>query len=242
MKKNTQPPLYKRRKESHSKKSGTFLGNIYNGVADLIKADHPEFDNESLINSTDLNNYRKKYIETLLKKEKAYAKSEEKVLNNILNKEIITENPNKLYSKKKIIGQNVADTVAKFGGSWTFIIIFISILLFWIFLNAFLLIKKPFDPYPFILLNLVLSCLAAVQAPIIMMSQNRQEEKDRLRAENDYQINLKSEIEIKILHEKLNHLITEQWDRLVEIQNIQIELLEELQEKITAIEENKTNI
>ena len=225
-----------------SKKSGTFLGNIYNGVADLIKADHPEFDNESLINSTDLNNYRKKYIETLLKKEKAYAKSEEKVLNNILNKEIITENPNKMYSKKKIIGQNVADTVAKFGGSWTFIIIFISILLFWIFLNAFLLIKKPFDPYPFILLNLVLSCLAAVQAPIIMMSQNRQEEKDRLRAENDYQINLKSEIEIKILHEKLNHLITEQWDRLVEIQNIQIELLEEVQEKITAIEENKTNI
>ena len=96
--------------------------------------------------------------------------------------------------------------------------------------------KKPFDPYPYILLNLVLSCLAALQAPVIMMSQNRQEEKDRIRAENDYQVNLKAEIEIKILHEKLNHLITDQWDRLVEIQEIQLELLEELQKKMELYE------
>ena len=96
--------------------------------------------------------------------------------------------------------------------------------------------KKPFDPYPYILLNLVLSCLAALQAPVIMMSQNRQEEKDRIRAENDYQVNLKAEIEIKILHEKLNHLITDQWDRLVEIQEIQLELLEDLQKKIELYE------
>ena len=98
--------------------------------------------------------------------------------------------------------------------------------------------KKPFDPYPYILLNLVLSCLAALQAPVIMMSQNRQEEKDRIRAENDYQVNLKAEIEIKILHEKLNHLITEQWDKLVEIQEIQLELLEDLQKKMELYENN----
>ena len=96
--------------------------------------------------------------------------------------------------------------------------------------------KKPFDPYPYILLNLVLSCLAALQAPVIMMSQNRQEEKDRIRAENDYQVNLKAEIEIKILHEKLNHLITDQWDRLVEIQEIQLELLKKKQKKIELYE------
>lgn len=141
-----------------------------------------------------------------------------------------------MYSKKQLIGQNIADSVAKFGGSWTFILIFIFILLFWIVLNSIALMKKPFDPYPYILLNLVLSCLAALQAPVIMMSQNRQEEKDRIRAENDYQVNLKAEIEIKILHEKLNHLITDQWDRLVEIQEIQLELLEDLQKKIELYE------
>ena len=102
--------------------------------------------------------------------------------------------------------------------------------------------KKPFDPYPYILLNLVLSCLAAFQAPVIMMSQNRQEEKDRIRAENDYQVNLKAEIEIKILHEKLNHLITDQWDRLVEIQEIQLELLEDLQEKMGSYENKNHKI
>ena len=173
-----------------------------------------------------------------MKKEKDYAQTEESVLNNIINKDIISENSNKVYSKKQLIGQNIADSVAKFGGSWTFILIFVFILLFWIVLNSVMLMKKPFDPYPYILLNLVLSCLAALQAPVIMMSQNRQEEKDRIRAENDYQVNLKAEIEIKILHEKLNHLITEQWDKLVEIQEIQLELLEDLQKKMELYENN----
>lgn len=209
-----------------------FFRNIDTGLSELIKKDYPDLDGNSFICNTDLNKYRKSYIETLMKKEKEYADLEEEVLNSILNKEIITENSNVTYSKKKIIGQNIADSVAKFGGSRTFIMIFTFILLLWIFVNTVLLMKKPFDPYPFILLNLVLSCIAALQAPVIMMSQNRQEEKDRVRAENDYQVNLKAEIEIKILHEKLNHLITEQWDRLVEIQSIQIDLLENLQEQI----------
>ena len=219
--------------------NGIFLRNIYNGISELIISDHPEFTEDTFISSSDLNYYRKKYIESLLKKEKEYARTEEDVLNSILSKEIISENSNKVYSKKQLIGQNIADSVAKFGGSWTFILIFIFILLFWIILNSITLMKKPFDPYPYILLNLVLSCLAALQAPVIMMSQNRQEEKDRIRAENDYQVNLKAEIEIKILHEKLNHLITDQWDRLVEIQEIQLELLEDLQKKIE-LYENKS--
>ena len=216
------------KKNVKNQEDGIFLRSIYNGISELIMRDHPEFTEETFISSADLNYYRKKYIESLLKKEKDYAQTEENVLNNIINKEIISEDSNKVYSKKQLIGQNIADSVAKFGGSWTFILIFVFILLFWIVLNSVMLMKKPFDPYPYILLNLVLSCLAALQAPVIMMSQNRQEEKDRIRAENDYQVNLKAEIEIKILHEKLNHLITEQWDRLVEIQEIQLELLEDL--------------
>ena len=227
------------RKSIQNQGSGIFLRNIYPEISELIMSDHPEFNEDTHISGSDLNYYRKKYIESLLKKEKAYAQTEEEVLNSILNKEIISENSNKVYSKKQLIGQNIADSMAKFGGSWTFILIFIFILLFWIVLNSVILLKKPFDPYPYILLNLVLSCIAALQAPVIMMSQNRQEEKDRIRAENDYQVNLKAEIEIKILHEKLNHLITEQWDRLVEIQEIQLELLEDLQNKMELYE--KTN-
>ena len=95
-------------------------------------------------------------------------------------------------------------------------------------MNSFLLLKKPFDPYPFILLNLVLSCLAAMQAPVIMMSQNRQEDKDRLRSQHDYQVNLKAELEIRHLHDKIDHLLSRQWERLVEIQQVQIDLLSEL--------------
>src|SRR5690606_39087291 len=119
----------------------------------------------------------------------------------------------------------IADKVADFGGSWTFILSFVSFLLLWIGVNAFVFMNKGFDPYPFILLNLILSCVAALQAPIIMMSQNRQETKDRERAKNDYMINLKSELEIRILHEKIDHLIMHQQKELMEIQKVQTELM-----------------
>ena len=224
------------RKNIKNKNNGIFLRNIYHGISELIINDHPEFTGDTFVPSSDLNYYRKKYIESLLKKEKKFAEAEEEVLNSIINREIISENSNKEYSKRQLLGQNIADSMAKFGGSWTFILIFIFILLFWIVLNSVMILRKPFDPYPYILLNLVLSCLAALQAPVIMMSQNRQEEKDRIRAENDYQVNLKAEIEVKILHEKLNHLITEQWDKLVEIQEIQMDLLEDLQSKLESYE------
>lgn len=122
-------------------------------------------------------------------------------------------------------GDRLADKVADFGGSWAFIITFGSILLCWIILNSFILISKPFDPYPYILLNLLLSCVAAMQAPVIMMSQNRQEAKDRKRSENDYMINLKSELEIRNLHQKIDLSTEEQYKHLCEIQQQQIELM-----------------
>ncbi len=131
-----------------------------------------------------------------------------------------------LRSEKKL-----ADKIATFGGSWTFLICFAIFLGLWITINTVVLVTQPADPYPFILLNLILSCLAAIQAPVIMMSQNRQEAKDRLRSQNDYQINLKAELEIQHLHEKLDHLLMHQWERLAQIQEIQLDLLSEMSKK-----------
>ncbi len=129
-------------------------------------------------------------------------------------------------------GQKLSDRVAFFGGSWRFIIVFGVVIFVWIFYNVYVAKDKQFDPYPFILMNLVLSCIAALQAPIIMMSQNRQEEKDRKRAENDYLINLKAEIEIRNLHQKINLLMEEQIQKLIETQAIEIKLLNEIQSKL----------
>ena len=129
-------------------------------------------------------------------------------------------------------GQKLSDSVALFGGSWKFIILFGVILAVWIFYNSTVANNIRFDPYPFILMNLILSCIAALQAPIIMMSQNRQEEKDRKRAENDYLINLKAEIEIRNLHQKINLLMEEQLKKLMETQAIEIKLLQDLHTKM----------
>ena len=132
----------------------------------------------------------------------------------------------------RTVGQKVADKVAAFGGSWKFIILFGVFILLWIMANIYILLNKGFDPYPFILLNLILSCLAALQAPVIMMSQNRQEEKDRERAKKDYMINLKSELEIRMLHEKIDHLIMHQQQELIEIQKVQIEMMNDILTRI----------
>jgi len=129
-------------------------------------------------------------------------------------------------------GQRIADKVATFGGSWTFIISFALFLLLWILINVFWLANRAFDPYPFILLNLILSSLAAIQAPVIMMSQNRQEEKDRDRAKKDYMVNLKSELEIRMLHEKIDHLIISQQQDVIEIHRVQIDMMNDILKRI----------
>lgn len=143
-------------------------------------------------------------------------------------KELVIIHP---YDHSKLtLGQKMADLITKWAGSWHFILGFMAFLILWMALNVYLALTA-FDPYPFILLNLVLSCLAAIQAPIILMSQNRQEAKDRLRAEHDYQVNLKAELEIRYLHEKLDHLLMNQWQRLLEIQQIQTDIIQEMNRK-----------
>jgi len=144
-----------------------------------------------------------------------------------LTRDIVTE-----YEEKQSLGDRVADIVAEFGGSWTFIFTFGAVMVIWMLINMVVLKDRAFDPYPFILLNLVLSSLAALQAPVIMMSQNRQSAKDRVRAEHDYEINLKAELEIGQIHQKLDVFRDVQWAQLVKDQQRQIECLEKLLEGI----------
>lgn len=201
-------------------------------ILDLIKEDHPNLDMSKEITIGELNIYREKYISKFLKSEVGQL--------NDLHKNVIKSltDDNSLVSKvedepdNRTFGQRLADNVADFGGSWTFIIWFFVVILVWIGANAFLLLNKGFDPYPFILLNLILSCLASLQAPIIMMSQNRQEEKDRERAKKDYMINLKSELEIRMLDDKLDHLIMHQQQELIEMQKVQIEMMTDILNRI----------
>jgi uncharacterized membrane protein len=150
------------------------------------------------------------------------------VIQSLEQHEILSADISKQFERKLTFGERLSDHIAEFGGSWKFLITFGAVIFVWIGANAVLLATRAFDPYPFILLNLILSCLAAVQAPIIMMSQNRAETRDRLRAENDYKVNLKAELEIRHLHEKIDHLLRRQYNRLFEIQQIQIELLQEI--------------
>jgi uncharacterized membrane protein len=202
-------------------------------IAELIRRDHPDWDPEKNICRDDLNRYRAQYVQEALEAEKGDLSSiEAEVIESLREGEVLARNVDMQFDEKRTFGQRLADRLATFGGSWKFIIIFMSVLFGWIALNTLVLITRRFDPFPFILLNLILSCLAALQAPVIMMSQNRQEAKDRLRAQHDYQINLKAEIEIRNLQEKIDHLIFKQWQRLLEIQEIQTELMAELSEKI----------
>lgn len=207
--------------------------DIRNSIFEIIKSDHPIFTDESLISLDLLNEYRRKYLEKLVRDEVGeISHLERDVLENINNDEIISKNLDDEIKGDLSISQILADKIASFGGSWTFIIFFFTFLFAWMLINIFVFVQKPFDPYPFILLNLILSCLAAIQAPIIMMSQNRKEEKDRMRSIHDYKVNLKAELEIRMLHEKVDHLLATQNQRLLEIQQIQADFMEDIMKRM----------
>lgn len=209
--------------------------SIRKSLFSIIQNENPNFTENSYISIKELNDYRQKYIENYLQSESGIlTEMEETVLNNMRDHSTLSDKMDETDDNKSGLtyGQQLADKIASFGGSWRFIIIFGVFIFVWMGINIFLLASKPFDPYPFILLNLILSCLAALQAPVIMMSQNRQEEKDRLRAKKDYMINLKSELEIRMLHEKLDHLIMHQQQELIEIQQMQIDMMKDIMNEI----------
>lgn len=207
--------------------------DIRAGIFRIIKENHPDFAPEHRISLDELNLYRRLYLNSLVEQEKdELAKIDEGVMAAIRDNSILSEKIQDEIEPQLTLGERMADKIASFGGSWTFILIFFSFLFIWMLINAFVLLDKPFDPFPFILLNLILSCLAAIQAPIIMMSQNRQEAKDRIRSEHDYKIDLKAELEIKLLSEKIDHLLVHQNKKLLEIQEVQIDYLEDLLKQI----------
>jgi uncharacterized membrane protein len=208
------------------------FGDVRPAIAGLIAAEHPNLGGDAFICGRHVGDYRSRYVASLLERERGEMSNLEKqVVESLAREETVSRDVESTWERRRSLGERVADTVAAFGGSWIFIGIFFAVLAVWMGFNIWMTSRQAFDPYPFILLNLVLSCLAAIQAPIIMMSQNRQEEKDRLRSENDFRVNLKAELEIRNLHEKIDHLLNQQWERLAEIQQIQLEIMQDMQQR-----------
>ncbi|ENZ5627107.1 DUF1003 domain-containing protein [Enterococcus hirae] len=208
------------------------LKTIDTDIRSFILQKNKKLTIESQIPFITFMNYHFEYIKKkIIQDQNETKKINQEMLEQLKNKQIISQNLNTTINQKATFGQKSADAIAKFGGSWPFIFLFVVILGSWILLNTLHFFGLSFDRYPFILLNLVLSCLAAIQAPIIMMSQNRQAARDRIAADHDYQTNLKAELEISLLHEKIDYLMSQQWQQMLELQQLQIELLTQLNEK-----------
>jgi uncharacterized membrane protein len=202
-------------------------------LVELIKEKVPNWDHDGFICKDDLDKIRAKHVEQIFDKEKwELSDVEKRIIENIKDQEIITQNLYEQSTKELTFWEGISDKIAKFGGSWKFIAFFFSFMAIWMISNVILsFFGKAWDNYPYILLNLMLSCVAAIQAPIIMMSQNRIESRDRMRSESEYQINLKAEIGIRNLNEKMDHILFKQWEKMSEIQQIQLELMREIGQK-----------
>ncbi|MBY0383687.1 DUF1003 domain-containing protein [bacterium] len=200
---------------------------VRTSIQKLIARENKDWSENSKICNSCLDNYRINHLHLLLEQERGeLSELDDRVLESLNEHETVTSNINSQYEEKLTTGQWLSDRIASFGGSWVFLISFALFMFAWIGFNMLGPKTEEFDPYPFILLNLVLSCLAAIQAPIIMMSQNRQEAKDRIRSEHDYLVNLKAELEVRQLNMKMDQLLKHQWHRLLEIQQLQVELLD----------------
>src|SRR5437899_5239764 len=219
-------------KKSKSPDSGMIAELIRPSLLEFIKKKVPDVDSKAFICFEDLGEFRKDYVKEVLQDEIGELSAlDQEVIESLEQHEILSSDIEKQFEKKLTFGERLSDRIAEFGGSWKFLITFGAVIFVWIAANIALLATRAFDPYPFILLNLILSCLAPIQPPVIMISQNRAEARDRLRAENDYKVNLKAELEIRHLHEKIDQLLRKQYNRVFEIQQIQIELLEEFGRK-----------
>ncbi|RWM37740.1 DUF1003 domain-containing protein [Mesorhizobium sp.] len=208
------------------------IDDLRPSLADRIRSDHPDLPRGARISRQELSRYRMRYMEELLQQEHGeFSELDRQVVESIARQDTISENSEEEFEEHRSFADRVSDNMAEFGGSWWFLISFAAVLLIWIGLNLAEGTTGAFDPYPFILLNLLLSCIAAIQAPVIMMSQKRQEAKDRLRSFNDYRVNLKAELEVRHLHEKLDYLISRQWQRLAEMQQMQLDAMHELTAK-----------
>jgi uncharacterized membrane protein len=191
---------------------------------------HPQLKEADYISAEELAGFKASYVEEALSEELGEITDLERdVIESLREHELVSTFPaDRADDASRTFGERLADQIAEFGGSWAFILSFVAFLVLWLVGNTLIFTTQPPDPYPFIFLNLILSCVAAIQAPVIMMSQNRQESRDRLRAEQDYKVNLKAELEIRHLHEKVDHLLHHHAQRLLEIQQIQTDMLRQL--------------
>lgn len=218
-----------RTKGPGSNEPGKFvlLSSVSPNIVELLLEKDPELTKETRVGADLVNTARIEYVRKALTKQSGeLSKLDEEVLASLHDQEFVSQSPDTVEEEKPpTVGERLSDRIAEFGGSWVFILSFLGFMGIWIVINVAALADRGFDPYPFILLNLILSCLASLQAPVIMMSQNRQEIRDRRRAENDYKVNLKAELEIRHLHEKMDYLLHQQATRLLEIQQIQLEAM-----------------
>ncbi len=200
-------------------------------ILKLIQEDYPDFDDGKNLALMELNLYRERYITGYINQEIGeLTELEHKVVSSMCNNSTVCNSNVGAREPKPSFGERFSDSVAHFGGSWPFVIIFLSMLVLWIVPNILWLSDKAFDPFPFVMLNLLVSYMASLQAPIILMSQNRQSAKDRQQSKEDYMVNLKAEIEVRTLHEKIDHLMMRQQQRMIEIQQIQIDMLTDIQQ------------
>jgi len=225
------------RGEKFTDREGLTWKQLRPSLQEFLKTVKSGWTDESFISYNALNDLLRAYVADMTSNEV----KEHQILANRVEQRFAKDanlqpiNPD-LNGPTPTFGERLSDKIAEFGGSWPFIIIFFSILIVWMGINIYVFSNKGFDPYPFILLNLVLSCLAAVQAPIIMMSQNRQGEKDRERSEYDFKVNLKAETEVRMLHEKLDHLLLHQHKNMVEMFQLQIDMMQQLQQRWDALD------
>ena len=216
---------------------GMFLQELSPTIRNQIKHDYSGAKPESFICGNHLLKYRLRQVNRMLRSDsKRNRKINRKLTRALNNNSYRITNVNQVLKQQLTFGQKVSDAVARFGGSWGFIFAFVGFLLLWMIINGLELFGIHFDPYPYILLNLALSCVSAIQAPIIMMSQNRSADHDRLGASNDYHVNLKSEHELRILHAKLDHLNQDQLPHNLEVQKLQLEVLGEIRTEVAELQ------
>jgi uncharacterized membrane protein len=213
--------------KEYSRANVVNLATVMPSLVERIRKDYPDLKDDAFVARKELDRYRTLYVTELLREESGdVSEIEKQVAESLATHETLAENIEEEFGAERTLGERLSDILAEFGGSWSFLIVFAAFLAIWMLYNSYRA-GNAFDPYPYILLNLILSTIAAVQAPIIMMSQKRQEAKDRLRSLNDYRVNLKAELEIRHLHEKIDHLINKQWQRLAEIQSLQLDKMAE---------------
>ncbi|MHA8111393.1 DUF1003 domain-containing protein [Lactobacillaceae bacterium Melli_B4] len=229
--------------KEYLKNEGRILKDLDSTIYGHIKHDYAKSSDNDFICNQHLLKYQVDMVNQLIRDdEHRNQKIDRKLTRTLRDDDYKIKDINDALNSSETFGQRVADQVARFGGSWGFILAFVIFLLTWMAINVFHILGAHFDPYPFILLNLALSCISAIQAPIIMMSQNRSTHRDRLDADNDYHVNLKSESELRILHAKLDQLNQNQMPHSFEIEKLQLEILGEIRNELDIIHNERIEL